>query len=48
MGDLVLWDNTGTMHRVRDYDKTAGRLLHRTTLLGEEPVDPAKAELVSA
>jgi alpha-ketoglutarate-dependent taurine dioxygenase len=46
MGDLVMWDNTGTMHRVRDYDKTAGRLLHRTTLLGEEPVDPAKAELV--
>ena len=48
LGDLVLWDNTGTMHRVRDYDKTAGRRLHRTTLLGEEPVDPAKAELVSA
>ena len=48
LGDLVLWDNTGTMHRVRDYDKTAGRLLHRTTLLGEEPVDPAKAALVSA
>ena len=48
MGDLVLWDNTGTMHRVRDYDKTAGRRLHRTTLLGEEPVDPAKAEMVLA
>lgn len=48
MGDLVLWDNTGTMHRVRDYDKAAGRRLHRTTLLGEEPVDPAVAELVSA
>ncbi len=48
MGDLVIWDNTGTMHKVRDYDKTAGRRLHRTTLLGEEPVDPAKAELVTA
>ncbi len=48
MGDVVMWDNTGTMHRVRDYDKTAGRRLHRTTLLGEEPVDPAKAELVTA
>jgi hypothetical protein len=36
------------MHRVRDYDKTAGRRLHRTTLLGEEPVDAGKAELVSA
>lgn len=48
MGDLVMWDNTGTMHRVRPYDMTAGRRLHRTTLLGEEPVDPAKAELVPA
>ncbi|RYE57163.1 MAG: TauD/TfdA family dioxygenase [Rhizobiaceae bacterium] len=48
MGDLVMWDNTGTMHRVRSYDMTAGRRLHRTTLLGEEPVDPVKAELVSA
>ncbi|MBW8753231.1 MAG: TauD/TfdA family dioxygenase [Sphingomonadales bacterium] len=40
LGDVVMWDNTGTMHRVRPYDLTAGRLLHRTTVLGDEPFDP--------
>jgi alpha-ketoglutarate-dependent taurine dioxygenase len=38
MGDLVIWDNTGTMHRVCPYDHASGRQLHRVTLLGEEPV----------
>lgn len=38
MGDLVFWDNTGTMHRVLPYDHKSGRCLHRTTLAGEEPV----------
>ena len=39
VGDIVMWDNTGTMHRVRSYDLAAGRLLHRTTVLGDEPFD---------
>src|SRR4051794_20451072 len=34
-GDLLIWDNTGTMHRVQPYDP-ASRLMHRTTLAGEE------------
>ena len=34
-GDLLIWDNTGTMHRVQPYDP-AERLMHRTTLAGEE------------
>jgi alpha-ketoglutarate-dependent taurine dioxygenase len=34
-GDLLIWDNTGTMHRVQPYDPAA-RLMHRTTLAGEE------------
>ena len=38
VGDTVMWDNTGTMHRVTAFDETCGRLLHRTTLLGEEPL----------
>ena len=38
MGDLVVWDNTGTMHRVRPFDPNSGRRLHRVTLVGEEPV----------
>lgn len=38
MGDLVFWDNTGTMHRVLPYDPACGRCMHRTTLVGEEPL----------
>lgn len=38
MGDLLIWDNTGTMHRVRPYDPSSGRVLHRFTLNGEEPI----------
>jgi alpha-ketoglutarate-dependent taurine dioxygenase len=41
LGDTVMWDNTGTMHRVTAFDETCGRLLHRTTLLGEEPLAAA-------
>jgi alpha-ketoglutarate-dependent taurine dioxygenase len=37
MGDIVMWDNTGTMHRVLPFDPDAGRLLHRFTLEGIEP-----------
>jgi alpha-ketoglutarate-dependent taurine dioxygenase len=36
VGDLVMWDNTGTMHRAEPYDPKSGRLLHRTKLEGEE------------
>lgn len=38
VGDLVIWDNTGTVHRVMPYPADSGRLMHRTTLVGEEPV----------
>jgi alpha-ketoglutarate-dependent taurine dioxygenase len=37
VGDLVMWDNTGTMHRAEAYDPKCGRMLHRTKLAGEEP-----------
>ena len=36
LGDMLIWDNTGTMHRVLPYDIGSGRTMHRTTLLGEE------------
>ena len=36
LGDMVIWDNTGTMHRALAYDHTSGRLMHRTKLEGEE------------
>jgi alpha-ketoglutarate-dependent taurine dioxygenase len=37
MGDVVMWDNTGTMHRVTPFDVESGRRLHRVTLAGVEP-----------
>lgn len=38
MGDLLMWDNTGTMHRVLPFDPSSGRELHRFTLNGEENI----------
>jgi alpha-ketoglutarate-dependent taurine dioxygenase len=38
VGDFLLWDNTGTMHRAGHYALDSDRLMHRTTLHGEEPV----------
>ena len=40
LGDVVMWDNTGTMHKARPYGEESGRLLHRTTVMGDEPFDP--------
>ncbi|HET8710659.1 MAG TPA: TauD/TfdA family dioxygenase [Spongiibacteraceae bacterium] len=37
LGDLLIWDNTGTMHRAMPYALDSGRLMHRTILAGEEP-----------
>ena len=36
IGDLLIWDNTGTMHRVDPYPLDSGRMMHRTTIEGEE------------
>jgi alpha-ketoglutarate-dependent taurine dioxygenase len=38
VGDLVIWDNCGTMHRVIPYDAASGRMMHRTTLHGVEAI----------
>lgn len=38
MGDVVMWDNTGTMHRVQPFEEGSKRYLHRVTLAGEEPL----------
>lgn len=42
LGDIVMWDNTGTMHKAQPYAEDSGRLLHRTTVMGDEPFDPEK------
>jgi alpha-ketoglutarate-dependent taurine dioxygenase len=36
VGDLVIWDNTGVLHRAEPYPADSGRVMHRTTLQGEE------------
>ncbi|MFA5939507.1 MAG: TauD/TfdA family dioxygenase [Sinimarinibacterium sp.] len=36
VGDLLIWDNTGVLHRAEPYSADSGRLMHRTTLMGEE------------
>jgi alpha-ketoglutarate-dependent taurine dioxygenase len=38
-GDLVIWDNTGTMHRAEWYDPEGDRMMIRTKLQGEEPFE---------
>jgi alpha-ketoglutarate-dependent taurine dioxygenase len=46
--DLVLWNNTGTLHRARPFDERSGRLLHRFTLEGEEPIRAPSRKPVAA
>jgi alpha-ketoglutarate-dependent taurine dioxygenase len=38
VGDMVIWDNRGVLHRACPYDETSPRDMHRTTLHGDEPV----------
>lgn len=38
LDDLLIWDNTGTMHRGRPYTETSGRDMHRCTIAGSEPI----------
>lgn len=38
VGDMVMWDNTATLHRALPYELNCGRLMHRTMLKGEEPI----------
>ena len=47
-GDLVIWDNTGAMHRVLPFDRESGREFHRCTLNGEEPIAAIGDRLVGA
>jgi alpha-ketoglutarate-dependent taurine dioxygenase len=44
MNDLLIWDNTGVMHRATPYDVGSGRRLHRFTLDGEEPITATARE----
>ena len=37
IGDLGIWDNTGTMHRAIAYPMDSDRLMYRTQIAGDEP-----------
>jgi alpha-ketoglutarate-dependent taurine dioxygenase len=38
VGDTVIWDNRGVLHRVGHYKSTSSREMLRTTVLGDEPI----------
>ncbi len=38
VGDFLLFDNTGTMHKAAEYDLKSKRLMDRSTLRGEESI----------
>jgi alpha-ketoglutarate-dependent taurine dioxygenase len=38
VGDLAVWDNTGTLHRALAYAPDSGRLMHRSMVAGEESI----------
>jgi alpha-ketoglutarate-dependent taurine dioxygenase len=38
VGDTVIWDNRGVLHRAVPYEPTSPREMLRTTLLGDEPI----------
>lgn len=37
-GDVLMWDNRGTMHRASAYEATARRVMRRVELAGEEAI----------
>ena len=38
VGDTVIWDNNGVLHRAAPYDPESPREMLRTTVLGDEPI----------
>ena len=39
--DVLMWDNRCTVHAVTPHDPTERRVMHRTTIVGREPVTAA-------
>ncbi|MFG3521797.1 TauD/TfdA dioxygenase family protein [Nocardia nova] len=38
VGDMVIWDNTGLVHRACPFDRSQPRRMHRSTLVGQESI----------
>lgn len=39
VGDTVIWDNRGVLHRAAPYEPNSAREMLRTTILGDEPIE---------
>jgi alpha-ketoglutarate-dependent taurine dioxygenase len=48
IGDLLMWDNCGVMHRAVRYDAESGRLMHRTVLYGQETISGVEGTMYAA
>lgn len=38
VGNMVIWNNPGLLHRAHPYTRDSGRLMHRTTIMGAEAI----------
>ena len=47
-GDFVIWNNCGLMHRVVPYEMGCGRMMHRTTIMGDDRLGRPLKELEAA
>jgi len=48
LGDFVVWNNHGVMHRVVPYAENTGRAMHRTTIMGTQRLGRPLKELEPA
>jgi alpha-ketoglutarate-dependent taurine dioxygenase len=48
LGDFVIWNNHGVMHRVVPYDEDSGRDMHRTSIMGDQKLGRPLAEVLAA
>jgi alpha-ketoglutarate-dependent taurine dioxygenase len=48
LGDFVIWNNHGVMHRVAPYEADSGRNLHRTSIMGDLKLGRPLSEVQAA
>jgi alpha-ketoglutarate-dependent taurine dioxygenase len=48
IGDFVIWNNHGVLHRVVPYAEDSGRNLHRTSIMGDQKLGRPLEEVLAA
>jgi alpha-ketoglutarate-dependent taurine dioxygenase len=48
LGDFVIWNNHGVMHRVVPYDADSGRDMHRTSIMGDQKLGCPLVDVLAA